>query len=158
MDSKKDTIPDNKIETTKTSFTINLTGEEGNYLHLAAVDKVGNVSDVVHCEIDSKPPTFDVSISPETWTNKEVQIRVFNIQDKGGYGYSHTIFNGGQSSKEKNPVFSVNKGGTYQVVVVDRVGNQTAMLVAVSNIDLKEPHVSIQKLNSNKIRFEYGDK
>lgn len=162
VDFNKDTMPDNQIETTNTSFTLDLTGKIGNYLHLAAVDKAGNISEVIHYEIDSNPPTFEIISLNEEWTNQPIQLKVINIDDKDGFGYGYTIYPDGSMTDVKNPIYTVNQNGIYTFQVVDLVGNITTKSFSVENLDFEPPYVRIQEIerttNHIKIRFEYAEK
>ena len=51
MDNHPETIPDNKVDTTSRTITIPNNRNQGEYLHISAVDGVGNVSEPLHIDL-----------------------------------------------------------------------------------------------------------
>ena len=51
MDNQPETIPDNKVDTTSRTITIPNNRNQGEYLHISAIDAVGNVSEPLHIDL-----------------------------------------------------------------------------------------------------------
>lgn len=160
VDDNPDTVPDNKVEVTGDSFTVNLSNGLKNWLHIAPVDRGGNVGEVLHIQIDTEPPTFTVKIEPEGWTNGPVSITLENMQDNG-FGYARTKLPNGQFTTDVEPSYVVTKNGRYEFEVFDKVGNRKTAVIEITNIDKELPKVRINELGGEKdrkrIRLEYGD-
>lgn len=161
IDDNESTIPDNMVETTTNSFSIDLSNLTGKYLHLAAVDNAGNISEVIHYKLDETPPTFDIEFNPSGWTKKGVTIKVFNIKDEVS-GYSHTILPNGQKSTSSEIKYYVESNGEYTFIVYDKIGNYSKEKIIIDKIDKGQPTVKITERERNQdrvhLRLEYTDK
>ncbi|TQD48203.1 Ig-like domain-containing protein, partial [Clostridium acetobutylicum] len=51
VDQNSDTIPSNTITTTSTNYTLNNSYKNDFYVHIAAIDKAGNISEVTHQKV-----------------------------------------------------------------------------------------------------------
>ena len=73
VDDKPDTVPDRSITTTSGSYTFSRPSGSGFYIHIAAVDKSGNISSVTHYHTDelvsvTHPVSIGYSIDPNSNT------------------------------------------------------------------------------------------
>ncbi|WP_444642295.1 DUF5057 domain-containing protein [Caproiciproducens sp. R1] len=73
VDNKPDTVPDGSITTTANSYTFPRPSGNGFYIHIAAVDKAGNISAVTHYHTDelvsvTHPVSIGYSIDPNSNT------------------------------------------------------------------------------------------
>lgn len=156
LDNNPDTIPDKIVETTKDSFTVDYSSNF-TWLHIAAIDKEGNVGEVLDLRIDDKPPTFTVKLEPNGWTNGLVTIILENLKD-GGVGYARTKLPNGHYTESNRPTFSVSTNGTYRFEVCDKIGNCRVENVKVDKIDTQLPVLDITPIDQNRVRLEYGDR
>lgn len=77
IDQKPDTVPDNVVETTGTTYQTTLGLKGPFYVHVAAIDNAGNKSAVTHVQYsESVYPTMNYSLSTTELTNQDVQIQV----------------------------------------------------------------------------------
>lgn len=74
VDNKPNTIPDKTVYTTKTTFKINATS--GQYLHVMAIDKQGNTSNVTHYRLDKEPPNVSFSPNGNSTYKKSHSVKV----------------------------------------------------------------------------------
>lgn len=73
VDDKPDTVPDGSITTTSNSYTFSRPSSSKFYIHIAAVDKAGNISAVTHYHTDelvsvTHPISIGYSIDPNSNT------------------------------------------------------------------------------------------
>lgn len=73
VDNSPDTVPDRSITTTSGSYTFSRPSGSGFYIHIAAVDKSGNISSVTHYHTDelvsvTHPVSIGYSIDPNSNT------------------------------------------------------------------------------------------
>lgn len=73
VDDKPDTVPDGSITTTSGSYTFSRPSGSNFYIHIAAVDKAGNISAVAHFHTDelvsvTHPVSISYSIDPNSNT------------------------------------------------------------------------------------------
>lgn len=118
----------------------------GTYSFIAE-DHVGNqrTVNVTVSNIDKESPEFDISYSPTEWTNKDVSIRLTNIRDSGGSGYSHTRLPNGETTTDSNITYTVSSNGDYTFTVYDKANNATSKVVKIRNIDKVKPNGKITK-------------
>lgn len=140
IDNNPYTIPDTTIETTSTSYEIAITPSQSFYVHVAAIDNAGNISQVSHYLYqDTTPPTVTISGIPTNWTNQNVVLTItandtslYRIQlPSGSYLYA--------SSETLTTTYTVSANGTYTFTAEDRFGNKTTKSVTIDKIDGQPP-------------------
>lgn len=137
------------------SHTINMSDSNlpsGNYrIEVWAVDNHGTRS-TIHTRnfnVDKTNPVMSHSLSPSSWTNGNVNIRL-NTSDNFSGIKEVTLPNGSKTSNA-NPTFTATDNGTYTFSVVDNVGNTSNRTVTVSNIDRTAPTLSLTPSTTNWI-------
>lgn len=80
FDNKKDTIPDNSVETTSKTLSLSASSDKP-YLHIVAVDKAGNISEAYH--YDTKPPELTTS-EIKNVTQDGYDVYINGISDEFG--------------------------------------------------------------------------
>lgn len=135
----------------------------GNYT-FEAEDYAGNkfTKTISVTNIDTVPPTANISISPNTWTSSKVNISV-EAQDNGGSGVKEIKLPNGTIVNGSNANYEVSTNGNYSFDILDKLGNKLTKTVTVSNIDVIPPTLSLSKPNtwSNEtisINVTAGDK
>ena len=156
LDNNPNTIPDKTVDVTGTSFTIKKSNLNGEWLHLLALDRAGNASEVIHIQIDNEGPDFKIIPSTTDWTNNDVVLTVVDITDKG-VGYARAKLPDGTFTTSTKPTFTVEKNGKYSFTLYDRIGNFTTKSIEIKNIDKKEPGLSVKQKNGNQIELRYHD-
>ena len=143
IDNNPNTIPDNKIEqVSNNSIKIKTNSKQELYLHIKAIDNADNSSEVVHYNItDITPPMLSETISPNTWTNKDVTITV--VGSDVGSGIKEIITPNGIVVKGNKASFVATKNGLYSFKAVDFMGNETIKSINITNIDKNKPTVNI---------------
>lgn len=138
VDQNPDTIPDNIIETTELSFDINQKFYQRFYVHVAAVDNAGNISDVAHYECtDTVPPIINVTGNATEWTNQNVVLTATAYDNESGLK--------GIKLPDDTWVYSdiatfvVTSNGKYTFVAEDNFGNQKSVTIVVDKIDKTPP-------------------
>mgnify|MGYP000900645027 CR=1 FL=1 len=150
VDQNPDTIPDNVIETTELSFNINQKFYQKFYVHVAAVDNAGNISEVAHFECtDVNPPTLNITGNATNWTNQDVVLTAVAHDNESGvkgiklpddtWVYSDTA------------TFVVTNNGSYTFIAEDNFGNQTSVTVIVNKIDKTPPLNTSIIINNNDL-------
>lgn len=133
VDNKADTIPSSNITTTETNATVSMSGVEAKdfYVHVAAVDNAGNISEVSHYKygyplLTLTPSTTETTDAPVTITavGTSTNSKVSAIQTPtGSWVYS-----------DKTD-YVVNANGTYTFYAIDENGIIVSQSITVSNID-----------------------
>jgi len=150
VDQNPNTIPDNIIETASTEYNINKKFYQKFYVHVAAVDNVGNISEVSHYEcVDVIPPTLVVTGNATKWTNKDVILTATASDNESGlkgiklpdgtWVYSNTA------------TFVAKENGNYVFTAEDNFGNQTSVTVTVNKIDKMPPFDTSIIINNNDL-------
>ncbi|MED0951007.1 hypothetical protein P4T70_23285 [Bacillus mobilis] len=143
IDEKPNTIPDEKIKTTSTSYQLDVPNKKEFYIHVASVDNAGNVSEVAHSHYEDKfSPEISITPSTKEWTNKEVTLQVV-ATDKDSRVIKICLPNGDWINNDK-ATFIVKENGIYYFKAVDEGGNETVQSIIVSNIDKENPSVDIE--------------
>ncbi|MFE8094401.1 hypothetical protein [Bacillus toyonensis] len=142
VDEKSDTVPDAEIETKGTSYTVSPPNTKDFYVHVASVDKVGNVSAVSHYHYEDKQaPVLMIEPNVKEWTNKEIVLHV-TATDKDSRVMKLQMPNGDWVHGNK-ATYIVKENGIYFFQAVDQGGNETVQSIVVSNIDKKNPKADI---------------
>lgn len=147
IDSNAETIPDDIVETT-TAKTIKVKNSSSNlYVHIKAIDNVGNSSETLHYKIsDVTKPTLELSINPNSWTNGSVTINAKATDSESGI--KSIVLPNGNIVNATTASYTVNANGIYYFKAIDNIGNETISSITISNIDKNNPMVTIQN-NTN---------
>ena len=148
VDSNPTTIPDNIIEFSSISpVKIKTATSKEIYVHIKAIDNAGNSSETLHYRLtDMTKPTLQLSLAPNSWTNGNVTINAKATDSESGIK-SIILPNGNVVSKTTTS-YTVSSNGIYCFKAIDYMGNETTSSIIVSNIDKKNPTVTIQN-NTN---------
>ena len=144
IDSNANTIPDDTIEMSSIK-TIKTKADNSKeiYVHIKAIDNVGNSSETLHYRItDMTVPTLELTLNPNSWTNSSVTINAKAIDNESGI--KQIILPNGNIINNTVASYTVNSNGIYYFKAIDRMGNETTSFITVSNIDKKNPIVTIQ--------------
>ena len=86
LDKKPSTIPDNTVNTTSNTFTVDINSGGLYYLHIKALDNAGNVSNVLHKAIDIPNLTVTPNNSENyvrlDWTMNDLKNKLFKVYQK----------------------------------------------------------------------------
>jgi hypothetical protein len=135
------TTPDNTIETTSTSYTVTKDIQNGFFVHVASVDKAGNVSEVAHYNyLDSFSPSMTITPNTINKTNQDVVITV-NANDNES-GIKRIKLPNGTYVNGVTATFTASQNGEYEFVAEDYVGNTFSKKIVVQNIDKVAPIVT----------------
>jgi hypothetical protein len=150
VDQNPSTVPDNAIETTSLEYDINQRFYQKFYVHVAAVDNVGNISDVAHYECtDTVPPTLNVTGNATTWTNQDVILTAVASDNESGV--RGIKLPNGEWIYSDTATFVVTVNGNYTFVAEDNFGNQTTVTVSVTKIDKTPPLNTSIIINNNDL-------
>ena len=104
------------------------------YLHIIAQDNAGNISQdrvVGPYKIDRTGPEINVSADLQTITTQSVKL-IANVNDVLSGVKSITI-NG--QEYQNGQEFQITRNGTYNIVALDNLGNQSSKEIVVNNIN-----------------------
>lgn len=82
VDNSTSTTPDKSVDSTSTTFSVNASA--GNYLHVVAIDKVGNVSPVTHYRLDKSGPSVIFSPNGNSTYQKSQSSKVTVTDSQSG--------------------------------------------------------------------------
>jgi hypothetical protein len=147
FDQKKDTIPDNTIDTSSTTISLNVNKSGTWFFHIKAFGS-GGWGDPSHYKflVDSKDPLFVTNPSFEDKGDLQSEI-VFKAEDEeSGIKNYKLLIDGDEvkgtiSSPYKTPVLSV---GEHTVVIkaFDKAGNLAQESISITVGDLQPPTVT----------------
>ena len=147
IDKNPGTIPDSTVDTSGSSISTTIPMSESGtyYAHIVAIDKAGNIGQVVHVPMevsDEIGPTVDITFSPTEATNGQVSIKV-TATDTNGVSYIELP--NGQVVNSSSTTYKVSENGYYSFSAIDKYGNITVETVEIGNIDKGKPVVSFVK-------------
>ena len=128
IDNNPNTTPDNVIDTTDTNFTVNKAINSNFYVHVVAIDKIGNVSDV---------STLHVVANPTAWTKGSVKLSATASDNETSV--KRIKFPNGNYISGGFREYTVHENGVYTFLAEDYVGNKTTKSITVANIDKTPP-------------------
>lgn len=129
VDKNENTVPDNTIETTLTEYELD--NELGNdfYIHVAAVDNAGNVSEVSTYKYSR--PVLELTPS----TTEEVKDKVtIKAETSSSKQIEKIITPDGKEVKAAYTEYDVDVNGTYTFTAVDIDGNEVTESITINNI------------------------
>ena len=143
VDNNPNTVPDNTIEqSTNETLKIKTNNNDELYVHIKAIDNVGNSSETYHYRVtDMTKPTINLSLEPNDWTNGSVTINISATDNESGIKYI-TLPNG-NIIKGTIGSYTVTQNGKYYFKATDYMGNETISSIFVTNIDKNKPTVII---------------
>ena len=150
VDTNPTTIPDNTIETsTPTNINFTITNKT-MYVHLKAIDNVGNASETVHYKVeDLTKPTLSITGNATSWTNKDITLNISANDLESGFSY--ILLPNGNKVTSSTTSYTVSSNGTYIFKAYDNVGNETTVNVVVNKIDKELPIINYTKeFNADK--------
>lgn len=149
IDTNPDTIPDNIIETTGTSYQLPTNINSNYYAHIVAVDHAGNVSDPVHVYYEDKEkPSLTVTPSTTAPTNQDVVLTA--VADDAETGVKRIKNPDGEWIDGSTITYSATQNGTYTFIAEDYAGNQTQQSVHISNIDKIPPEAPVMTVEKTE--------
>lgn len=128
------------------TYTVNRkdhNNEFGEYVtHVFAYDadwagNSRNLGEVKHTFVP--PPTVTHTISPSTWTNQDVTIK---LTAQTNNGLKHITLPNGSTTTSGTVSYKVSENGTYTFKATDNSGNVTTYNVEVTNIDKTPPVIN----------------
>lgn len=138
VDSNPNTVPDNVIETTGTSYSWPGQVSSNFYVHVAAVDNQGNLSSVVHKQyIDTVQPSLAITPSTTNWTSGNVTLTANGTDNETGINSIQKP--DGQWVSGGTASYVVTGNGTYTFTAKDNAGNTRSQSYIVNNIDRTAP-------------------
>ena len=155
VDSSPNTIPDTDIEISKVeSIKVNINDNTEKYVHIRAIDNVGNASETYHYKItESTNPTMTITGNPTSWVSTDVTLNV--IADDLDSGIDYIILPNGNRVAGETASYVVKTNGSYEFKAVDKMGNETIQTVVVNKIDNESPQISYKKeLSSDKTSMD----
>ena len=157
------TLPDDTVvEGDKADFDVT----ENGWYEFTVTDKAGNSSDyrVEVKNLDHLAPKAEYTITPDSWTNQTVTIKVTATDPAPDDGYEPSGVKSIQMPDETvvdadSSEFVVKINGSYDFLVTDHAGNKTTLIVPVKNIDLVKPTVDFHFAHSEGMSYpDYGAK
>ena len=140
------TLPNGTVKTTFENISYSVSSN--NRYRFIIEDNAGNIVEKTFDvkNIDKIPPTADVSQTPLGFTNKDVSLKLTNIQDMGVSKLKAiTLPNGEKVNSFEDSLFPVSENGTYTFAIEDHAGNQTNKSITVGNIDKDSPTASLSQ-------------
>ncbi|MBD7970324.1 fibronectin type III domain-containing protein [Paenibacillus gallinarum] len=142
IDQNPNTTPPATITTTGTSYTASDAATGNFYVHIAAVDKKNNVSNVVHIPYnDTINPNLDISSNNDDWTSNSVVLTV--VASDNETGIKKIQLPDGTSVNESSANYTATQNGNYSFVAEDNAGNKREKNIVIENIDLTNPVINI---------------
>lgn len=137
INNSPNTIPDSTIDTILPFYAPNLQINSNFYVHIAAVDNAGNISDVRHIRYeDNTPPTISVKADKDNWISSDVTLTISAVDNETGISSLNSEIVDGVSYSTKKVIGS---NGTYNFEAVDGSGNKSNFSYKVFNIDKTVP-------------------
>lgn len=139
IDNNPNTIPDGSIQSLSGKIEIPKNIDGKTYLHIAAVDNAGNMSDVSHYFVNKNGlSTTNITPSTTEWTNKNVMLEIETIN--GG----KIALPNGTIVQSNRTTYMATENGIYTFLVLDE--KDTIIDIAsydVKNIDRERKEVLI---------------
>ena len=130
VDQNENTVPENKVITESTNYTIDAQYDSDFYVHVAAVDNAGNVSEVSTYKYVY--PILNLTAGDLNTDNNTVTIKAeAKVTDKT---IKSITLPDGTVVEGSNAEFTVDVNGTYIFKAVDNEGNEVSNEIRISNI------------------------
>lgn len=142
IDQNSDTKPTSQISTAQTEFNAGFPVSGNFYVHIAAVDFQGNVSEATHIKYeDIINPELTIVSSTTEWTKDPVILSVSALDHETGI--QRIQLPNGEWHYGDTKDYAVHQNGVYSFIAEDYAGNQTQREIEVANMDTEGPGVSI---------------
>ena len=139
-------LPDGRVVNATSAEYI---AESNGTYTFSAYDKAGNSAEgsVVVDFIDKTAPsiTIDLNTGESGWCNTSVTLTI-TAEDTNAIKEYHLIKDE-VDIMSSDGVFEITENGTYEIVVIDAVGNETRETIVVGNIDKDAPTISVSVKN-----------
>ncbi|WP_186785982.1 fibronectin type III domain-containing protein [Paenibacillus agilis] len=146
VDTNPNSIPDNVVETTGTSFAWPHQVSSNFYVHVAAVDHQGNISTVVHKPYtDVIQPNLIINPSTTGWTSGNVTLTGAGSDNETGIQSIQLPDSSWVAGDSASYVTTAN--GSFSFATKDNAGNISSHVYQVSNIDKTGPDAPIISIN-----------
>ncbi|WP_143316560.1 hypothetical protein [Clostridium sp. HBUAS56017] len=154
VDKNPNTIPKNEITTTSNNYTVDQSYTDDFYVHVAAIDNAGNMSEVSHYKYSY--PTL--TLTPSTTAETSDPVTITATAASTGSGIDKIQTPDGNWVNASTTDYAVSENGTYTFVAVDKEGHKTTNDITISNIIPKvilniDPEKSRIHLNENVSAF-----
>ncbi|ADL50936.1 cohesin domain-containing protein [Clostridium cellulovorans] len=140
VDKNPSTIPGNTITTTSPSYSVNGAFTEDCYIHVAAVDNVGNVSEVSHYKYTN--PVLSMTLTPSTTELQRDPVTIIAVATSTNIAIAKIQTPDGNWVDGATANYDVNENGDYKFTAVDELGNQITQSITISNI-IPKPVLSL---------------
>ena len=139
---KSITLPDGSvINGDKTTYVVSSNGK----YDFSVVDNLGNVTNqsITISNIDNTAPNLDLTPSTNQWTNKNIVITAMGSDSESGV--KSITLPDGTVVNSSTATYTVTSNGTYKFIITDKAGNKTIKNIAVPNIDIVNPTLSLKQ-------------
>lgn len=124
------------------------------YLHLRAVDKVGNVRTTYYgsYKVDGNSPTISVDLQSRDWSNQDVSVTVSASDGESGLSSLQYVWSTGTSTPSSgwstitsgSTILQTQEGSWYlHVKAIDNAGNTRNTYYGTYKIDKTDPQISV---------------
>jgi hypothetical protein len=133
---------------TSPSRTVTINQEGKNYLHIEAEDNAGNklTRTIGEYQIDRTPPEATYTVTPSTWTNRDVTIQLKATDNLSGV--NRVQLPNGNWVNQTDISYVVSTNGVQTFKIVDNAGNETTRSINVNFIDKDVPNAPTLILDS----------
>lgn len=148
VDQNKDTIPDNTIESASTEYTIDNKFNDDFYVHVAAVDNAGNIS-----EVSTFKYAYPVlKLTPNTTEVVKDTVTITAEAACGGNSIVKIIAPDGKEVEGDKAEYTVDVNGIYTFKAIDNKGDEVTESIEITNI---VPDVILNvEPNMNRVHLE----
>ena len=130
VDQNEDTIPDGTVTTTSTDYTFDKLYDSDFYVHVAAIDNAGNMSEV--STFKYAYPTMKLTTNTTEIVKDTVTITADAVCD--GNSIVKIITPDGKEVSGDKAEYTVDVNGTYTFTAVDSKGDEITKSIEVNNI------------------------
>lgn len=130
VDQNEGTVPDANIETTSTDYTFDKTYKSDFYIHVAAVDNVGNISKV--STYTYSLPTLE--LTPNTTEEVKDKVIITAKAKCENHNIDKIITPDGKEVTGDTCEYSVDTNGSYEFIAVDDKGDKVRKSIDINNI------------------------
>lgn len=123
--------------------------EEGTYVYKVLDNRGKETEKTVKVLIDKDNPVLNIEGIPNTFTNKEIELKLKASDSKSGVSRIE-LPNGSQTNQEEIS-YKIKANGSYTFKVYDKAGNVTVKTIQINQIDITAPEVSTNvSISQNK--------
>ncbi|WP_242306405.1 OmpL47-type beta-barrel domain-containing protein [Bacillus cereus group sp. BfR-BA-01317] len=123
--------------------------EEGTYVYKVLDNRGKETEKTVKVLIDKDNPVLNIEGIPNTFTNKEIELKLKSSDSKSGVSRIE-LPNSSQTNQEEIS-YKIKANGSYTFKVYDKAGNVTVKTMQINQIDITPPEVSTNvSISQNK--------